>query len=291
MSTFLTIIIPAYNEAQTLGAVLEQIRTAQPDAEILVVDDGSTDDTARVAEAAGARVLQHPYNKGNGASVKTGLRAARGEVVVIMDADGQHDPADLARLLEPLGAYDLVVGARDARSETSIPRRLYHLALNLFAAYISGYPVPDATSGLRAAKRHLLAQFIHLLPNGFSTPVTSTLAFYKAGYSVKFVPVTMPKRAGGKSKINPLNDGLRFILIVFRTITIFSPLKVFLPTSLLFIAVALVYTIIDMLFIAGRLHIANTSVLLITMGIVIFLIGLVSEQIAALRFDRAEAGQ
>ncbi len=283
-----TILIPAFNECETLAALLPRLRDLYPDVEVLVVDDGSTDDTARLATQMGARVVRHPYNKGNGASIKTGLRNAQGEKVVIFDADGQHDPTEIGKLLGMLNEYDLVVAARDARSETALGRRVYHLLLNAFASYLTDRPILDATSGFRAARRDALREFIHLLPNGFSTPVTTTLSFIKAGYSVRFVPTTMFKRQGGKSKISPFSDGMRFFLIVFRMVTLFAPMKVFFPTSLLFALVAIVYTVFDIAFISQRLHVANTAVLLFTMGILVFLIGLVSEQIAALRFERTE---
>lgn len=285
-----TILIPAYNEAETLQPILLQLKEINPEAEILIIDDGSSDDTSRIGAEGGARVVRHPYNKGNGACIKTGLRQATGEVVVIFDADGQHQAHDIPRLLECLNEYDLVVAARDTRSETELGRRIYHSLLNAFASFIADRRIPDATAGFRAARRARLMQFIHLLPNGFSTPVTTTLAFIKAGYSVKFVPSTMFKRAGGKSKISPFNDGMRFILIVFRMITLFAPMKVFFPVSVFLTAIGVVYTAFDIVFISGRLHVANTALLLVIMGILVFLIGLVSEQIAALRFEQTERG-
>ncbi len=283
-----TILIPAFNECETIVSLLPRLREFYPEAEILVIDDGSTDQTAQRAAELGARVVRHPYNKGNGASVKTGLRNARGQVVVIFDADGQHDPREIGKLLDALQQYDLVVAARDSQSETAPGRRLYHLFLNAFASYLTDRPILDATSGFRAARRDSLREFIHLLPNGFSTPVTTTLAFIKAGYSVQFLPTTMYKRAGGKSKISPFNDGMRFIMIVFRMVTLFAPMKVFFPTSVVFTLLGLIYAALDIAFVSNRLHVANTAVLLVTMGILIFLIGLVSEQIAALRFERTE---
>lgn len=284
----LTILIPAFNEAETIGEVLEQLRTIYPSSEILVVDDGSKDETANIAAANGARLVRHPYNKGNGASVKTGLRNATRDLIVIFDADGQHDARDIEKLAECVGEYDLVVGARDENSQTDFGRRMYHHMLNMLATYLSGMRVPDATSGFRLARRAELLQFIHLLPNGFSTPVTTSLAYIKAGYSVKFVPTTMLKRQGGVSKIKPVRDGSRFIIIAFRMSTMFAPMKLFLPVSVALFAIALVYTVIDILFFSHRLFITNTAVLLFTMTILIFLIGLVAEQIAALRFERVE---
>ena len=284
----LTILIPAFNEADTLGDVLSQLRALYPQSEILVVDDGSADATCTIAQAAGARVVRHPYNKGNGASVKTGLRHATRELVIIFDADGQHDARDIEKLADGIGEYDLVVGARDENSQTDFGRRMYHSVLNLLATYLSGMRVPDATSGFRVARRADLMQFIHLLPNGFSTPVTTSLAFIKAGYSVQFVPTTMLKRQGGVSKIKPVRDGTRFIIIAFRMSTMFAPMKLFLPVSSALFVIALVYTIIDIFFFSHRLYITNSAVLLFTMTILIFLIGLVAEQIAALRFERVE---
>ncbi len=284
----LTILIPAYNEAETIGEVLSSLFSLYPTAEILVVDDGSTDATPTLARQAGARVVRHPYNKGNGASVKTGLRQANGDLVVIFDADGQHDARDIEKLVDCVGEYDLVVGARDENSQTDFGRRVYHHVLNLLATYLSGVPVPDATSGFRAARRNDLRQFIHLLPNGFSTPVTTTLAFVKAGYSVKFLPTTMQRRQGGTSKIRPVRDGTRFFMIAFRMSTMFAPMKLFLPISAALFAIAAVYTLVDIVFFSQRLYITNSAVLFFTMTILIFLIGLVAEQIAALRFERVE---
>ena len=284
----LTILIPAFNEADTLGEVISQLCALYPQSEILAVDDGSTDATATIAETRGARVIRHPYNKGNGASIKTGLRNATRELVLIFDADGQHDARDIAKLAECVGEYDLVVGARDENSQTDFGRRMYHHVLNALASYLSGMRVPDATSGFRVARRADLLQFIHLLPNGFSTPVTTSLAFIKAGYSVKFLPTTMLKRQGGVSKIKPVRDGTRFLIIAFRMSTMFAPMKLFLPVSAALFVIAFLYTIVDILFFSHRLYITNSAVLLFTMTILIFLIGLVAEQIAALRFERIE---
>ncbi len=282
-----SVVLPAHNEAGRVGAVVKAIRRNYPEAEILVVDDASTDATADEARSAGAIVLRHPYNKGNGAAVKTGLRQARGRLIVLMDADGQHDPDDIPRLLEPLAEYDLVVGARHPASQSSFLRRLGNGFFNALATYLTGRPIPDLTSGFRAARREALLEFLHLLPNGYSYPTTTTLAFLKAGYSVAFVPIRSARREGGKSGIRLLRDGIRFILIILRIATLFSPLRVFLPVSAgLFVLSCLSagYTILT----EARLHIPNSAVLLFTMSVIVFLIGLVSEQIALLRFERRE---
>lgn len=283
----LSVVLPAHNEAGRVGAVVEAIRRRYPQAEILVVDDASTDATADEARAAGATVLRHPYNKGNGAAVKTGLRQAHGRQIVLMDADGQHDPDDIPRLLEPLSEYDLVIGARLPASQSSFLRRLGNGFFNALATYLTGRPIPDLTSGFRAARREALLEFLHLLPNGYSYPTTTTLAFLKAGYSVTFVPIRSSRREGGKSGIRLIRDGIRFVLIILRIATLFSPLKVFLPVSaglFLLSCLSAGYTI----FAEGRLHIPNSAVLLFTMSVIVFLIGLVSEQIAMLRFERWE---
>jgi glycosyltransferase involved in cell wall biosynthesis len=283
----LTVIMPAHNESGRVGAVVHEVRGRYPQAEVLVVDDASSDDTAAEARAAGATVLSHPYNKGNGAAVKTGLRHARGRLVLLMDADGQHDPADIPRLLEPLAEYDLVVGARNPHTQASGLRRLGNSAFNGLATYVTGRPIPDLTSGFRAARCEPLREFLHLLPNGYSYPTTSTLAFLKAGYSVAFVPVESARRGGGKSGVRLLRDGARFVLIILRITTLFSPLKIFFPVSVgLFVLSCLSagYTIAT----EARLHIPNSAVLLFTMAVVVFLIGLVSEQIAMLRFEGKE---
>lgn len=279
-----SVVIPAFNEADGIADVVSGLRRSAAWHEILVVDDGSTDATSAAAQAAGARVVRHPYNKGNGASVKSGIREATGEYVLIIDADGQHQPADATRLVSRLGDYDLVVGARAHATQATVARRLGNHLLNGLASYLTGRPIPDLTSGFRAARRQHLHEFIHLLPNGFSAPTTTTLAFIKAGYSVVFEPVEARLRVG-QSKIRLLRDGAKFSLIVLKVVTIFSPLRVFLPVSLASFAVGLGYA---MWTIATQSHVTNSSVLLIMLGVIVFLMGLVSEQIAALRFEGRE---
>jgi glycosyltransferase involved in cell wall biosynthesis len=276
-----SVVIPAFNEAAGIGAVVSGLRRDASWREILVVDDGSADGTADAAAAAGARVIRHPYNKGNGASVKTGIREATGEFILIIDADGQHQPADATRLVSLLGEYDLVVGARADATQATLARRLGNHLLNSLAGYLTGREIPDLTSGFRAARRQYLRDFLHLLPNRFSTPTTTTLAFVQAGYNVRFEPVEARLRVG-QSKIRLARDGGRFFLIALKVVTLFSPLRIFLPVSLALIAVGAGYAAWT---IATQSHVTNSSVLLITLGVIVFLVGLVSEQIAALRIE------
>ncbi len=276
-----SIVIPAYNEAASIARVVSELAGAAPWREIIVVDDGSSDQTACLAERAGARVVRHPYNKGNGAAVKSGIRVASGEYVLIIDADGQHPPAEALRLVERLGEFDLVVGARTASTQATLARRLGNAALNRLATYLTDRHIPDLTSGFRAARAAYLREFIHLLPNKFSTPTTTTLAFLKAGYNVGFEPIEASQRSG-QSKIRLARDGVRFFLIVLKVVTIFSPLRVFLPISLASFAVGAGYAAWT---IVRQSHVTNSSVLLIMLSVIVFLVGLVSEQIAALRFE------
>ena len=276
-----SIVIPALDEEDAIGEVVGQLRAAAPWREIIVVDDGSADATGARAAAAGACVIRHPYNKGNGAAVKTGIRHAHGEFVLIVDADGQHQPADAARLAARLGEYDLVVGARAAATQATAARRRGNEVLNAFASYLTGRSIPDLTSGFRGARREHLHEFLHLLPNGFSTPTTTTLAFIKAGYNVAFEPVAAQQRVG-RSKIRLTRDGASFFLILLKVITLFSPLRVFVPISTLSFAVGALYGIGNFA-LTGR--IPNGAVILILFAALVFLVGLVSEQIASLRSD------
>ena len=276
-----SVVIPAFNEAGAIASVVTDLRSAAAWHEIIVVDDGSTDGTGPQAVAAGATVVRHPYNKGNGASVKSGIRKATGEYVLVIDGDGQHKPEDAIALVEPLGDYDLVVGARSSATQAGSTRRIGNAILNGLASYLTERDIPDLTSGFRAARREHLREFLHMLPNGFSTPTTTTLAFLRAGYNVTFHPIQARQRTG-VSKIRLHRDGPKFLLIMLRVMTIFSPLRVFLPMSVAtFVAGALygLYTI----FTDGK--IANLGVLLMMVAVVVFFIGLVSEQIATLRFD------
>jgi len=276
-----SVIIPAFHEAEAIAGVVAALRAVGPWHEIIVVDDGSGDGTGDRAAGAGAIVARHPYNKGNGAAVKTGIRRATGEHVLVIDADGQHRPEDARRLVERLGEYDLVVGARSSATQATSVRRLGNTALNGLASYLTDRAIPDLTSGFRAARREALREFLHLLPNGFSTPTTTTLAFIKAGYSVDFVPVEARQRHG-KSKIKLARDGVKFFLILLKIVTIFSPLRVFVPVSAVTFALGFAYAAWT---VWTQSHVTNSSVLLIMLSVVIFLVGLVSEQISALRFE------
>lgn len=285
-----SIVIPAFNEADAIADVVRELAAAAPWREILVIDDGSTDQTAANAAAAGATVIRQPYNKGNGAAVKAGIRAAAGEYMLIIDGDGQHKPSDALRLTALLGEYDLVVGARSSATQASALRRLGNGALNWLSGYLAERQIPDLTSGFRAARLDYLREFLFLLPNGFSTPTTTTLAFIKAGHSVRFEPVEARQRTG-HSKIRLSSDGVKFLVIILRVITIYSPMRIFLPVSgvsfLLGFGYAVWTTYVEMVtrqsWMVG--HITNSSVLLIMFAVVVFLVGLVSEQISAQRFD------
>ncbi len=277
----LSVILPAKNEAPSLAALLPRIRAALGDAEIIVVDDGSTDATARVATEAGARLVSHPYSLGNGAAVKAGARAASGNVLVFMDADGQHDPADIPRLLQLLErGYSMAVGARRGASHANAARLAANTVYNRFASLITRHRVDDLTSGFRAVRAELFRRFLYLLPNGFSYPTTITMAFFRSGYPVGYVPITAGQR-DGRSHIRPISDGLRFMLILFKVATLYSPMKIFVPVSASF-------------FFAGALHyfytfltihrFTNMSALLFSASVIVFMMGLVSEQITALYY-------
>jgi glycosyltransferase involved in cell wall biosynthesis len=276
-----SIVIPAFNESASIAGVVSVLRSAGSWREIIVVDDGSADGTGERAAAAGATVVRHPYNKGNGAAVKSGIRHAAGEYILIVDADGQHPPEDALRLAARLGEYDLVIGARSAGTQANSARRAGNGALNRLASYLTGRPIPDLTSGFRGARASGLREFLHLLPNGFSTPTTTTLSFIKAGYNVAFEPIHARQRTG-QSKIRLASDGMKFLMIIFKIVMLFNPLKIFAPISVASVALGIAYGIWN---VVTHARIPNGAVLLILFGVVVFLVGLVSEQISALRFE------
>ena len=281
-----SIVLPAKNEAPGIRLFMPALKALLPDAEIIVVNDGSTDDTAEQARAFGATVLSNPYSMGNGASIKRGARAASGEIIVFMDADGQHRAEDVQVLLEKFGqGYDMVVGARVKGGQATISRGLANAFYNKLASWMTGHKVLDLTSGFRAVRADKFREFLHLLPNGFSYPTTSTMAFFRSGYPVAYVPVEVQKRVGSQSHIRPLKDGVRFLLIIFKIATLYSPVKLFAPTALMFFLTGIsyyAYTFIS----EGRF--TNMSVLLFSASVIVFLIGLVSEQITTLMYKSHE---
>lgn len=278
----ISIVIPAKNEAKALRVMLPQLIKCYPKAEIIVVNDGSTDDTSRVCSDVGVKECKHPYSKGNGAAIKSGARIATGDVLVFMDGDGQHQPADIQNLLERLDeGFDMVVGARDGTSQASMGRWAANSLYNRLASWMVGHRVEDLTSGFRAVKASLFRQFLRMLPNGFSYPTTSTMAFFRAGYSVSYVPIKALSRVG-KSHISLVKDGIRFLLIIFKIGTLYSPLKLFTPISFTFFSVGLIYYLYT-LFSFGRF--TNMSALLFSTSVLIFLMGLISEQITALIYN------
>jgi glycosyltransferase involved in cell wall biosynthesis len=276
-----SIVIPAFNERESIGEVVSQLRSAAAWHEIIVVDDGSSDGTGDCASAAGATVVRHAYNIGNGAAVKNGIRRATGDYVLIVDADGQHPPEDALRIVARLGEYDLVIGARSAETQATHARRAGNGALNRLASYLTGREIPDLTSGFRGARASGLRECLHLLPNGFSTPTTTTLAFIKGGYTVAFEPIHARQRAG-HSKIRLARDGAKFLMIIFKIVTLFSPMRIFLPISAAAFVLGVGYGVWNVVM---HERIPNGSVLLILFAVVVFLVGLVSEQISALRFE------
>lgn len=277
-----SIVLPAKNESEGLRRTLPALRQAFPSAEVIVVDDGSTDDTAAIAAELGARVLSSPYSMGNGAAIKRGARAASGEVIVFMDADGQHDPAHISLLLERLNhGYDMAVGARNSGGQASVGRGAANALYNRLASWMTGHKVQDLTSGFRAVRAAKFREFLHLLPNGFSYPTTSTMAFFRSAYPVTYVPIEVARRVGTNSHIRPLRDGVRFLLIIFKIATLYSPLKLFAPTAVGFALLGLGHYAWTF---ATEGRFTNMSALMLSASVIVFLIGLVSEQITGLTY-------
>ncbi len=280
----ITVLMPAFNEEQSIGQTVMEIKRLYPDFEVLVVDDGSTDGTREEAIKAGASVWRHPHNIGNGAAIKTGLRYASGDWILMMDADGQHKPEDIKNLLQYKESYDMVVGARVKGSKTSWHRNLANLFYNWLATYVTKFKVEDLTSGFRLVKNERVRKFIYLLPNTFSYPSTITMAYLRSGLSIKYVPIKTEARKG-TSKIKLLQDGTRFLLIITRIATLFSPFRVFLPVSFIFFLTGLTYYFYTYI---SEQRFTNMSALLLSSSIIVFMIGLVSEQVSQMRYDRVE---
>jgi len=281
--TQFSIVIPAKNEEKGLAKFLPALRELYPDVEIIVMNDGSEDGTEQACLDAGVTVISHPYSKGNGAAIKSGARAASGDYLVFMDGDGQHDPADIEKLLDKLEqGHDMVVGARSGRdSQASMARWSANSFYNLFASWMVNRKIEDLTSGFRAVNRKKFLSFLYLLPNGFSYPTTSTMAFFRAGYSVGYVPITVSKRVG-ESHINVLRDGVRFFLIIFKVGTLYSPLKIYFPISSGMLALGVLNYFSS--FFSGGARFTNMSTLLLLGSVIVFLIGLLSEQLTNLQY-------
>lgn len=277
-----TVIIPAYNESKTIGPLVLQLLSLYPSYEIIVVSDGSTDDTTLEAKASGATVFEHPYNMGNGASIKTGMRAASGDVLVTMDADGQHAPVDIEKLVSFIPEFDMVVGERSLNGQASFKRAIGNYLYNSFSSYVAKFKVKDLTSGFRAVKRDVALEYLPLFPNTYSYPTTLTLAALRSGFSLKYMPIRVRSRKNGKSGIHLVKDGTRFLMIIIKICTLFSPLRVFLPVSGLMFLLGILnyaYTYLS----GGRF--TNMSAVLFMSGVIIFMMGIISEQICQMRYE------
>jgi len=281
----ISIIIPAHNEAENIGTLVREIRSLYPEAEVIVVNDGSTDETAKAAHEAGAEVYSHPYNIGNGAAIKSGIRAASGDILVFMDADGQHKPEDVARLLELFPEFDMVVGARSFSGQASFGRAIGNKVYNWLGSYVAKFPIHDLTSGFRAVKADIAHGFLYLLPNTYSYPTTLTLGVLRSGRSLKYIPIQARSRKRGTSGIKLFRDGVRFFMIIIRICTLYSPMRVFLPVSLAMVLLGLINYAITY-FSQGRF--TNMSALLFTNGVLVFMMSLISEQISQMRFERRQ---
>jgi glycosyltransferase involved in cell wall biosynthesis len=283
----LSIIIPAYNEAESIGAIVTAIQFRHPNAELIVIDDGSSDKTAEIAKQAGAAVHRHPYNMGNGAAIKSGIRASHGDVLVLMDGDGQHDPDDIEKLLCEMSGYDMVVAARTGSDHATLFRGVGNQLCNWLATYVAKFKIVDLTSGFRVVKSDIARSFLYLLPNTYSYPTTLTLGVLRTGRSLKYVPVQIHKRKGGASNISVVRDGVRFFMMILKICTLYSPLRIFLPVSAAMFFTGLLYYFYTFM---AYSRFTNMSALLFLTAVIIFMMGLISEQINQLRFERSDDG-
>ncbi len=288
----ITIIIPAYNAQASIGSVLEGLREWRARAEIVVIDDGSTDRTVEIAMGAGVRVIRHRVNKGYGAALKTGIRAAAGDIIVMMDADGEHDAAQIACLLDALGDNDMVVGARGKGSHLPLLRRPGKWLLSVVANYLAQTQIPDLNSGLRAFRKEVAQRFLHILPNGFSFTTTLTLALFKEGYNTAYVPITTARNVAA-STVNPMRDGINTLALIVRIIALFDPVRVFLPTSIALFLIGALYWIGSGIFrysqrIEPAFHIPSGAVLVLVSSVVVFMFGILADQVSAIRREKYE---
>ena len=282
----ISIIIPAFNEEKTIGNIISRIQSLYPVAEIIVINDGSTDNTAAAAQGSGAKVYNHPYNIGNGAAVKSGIRVATGDILILMDGDGQHDPADIQRLLDHFPEYDMVVGSRSQDGQASFGRAFGNTVYNWFASYVTKFSIKDLTSGFRAVKSDIARSFVFLLPNTYSYPTTITLGVLRSGNSVKYVPIKVRRRQNGHSSIKIIQDGIKFFMIITRIATLYSPMRVFLPVSFTLFLLGIfryAFTLIT----EGRF--TNMSAFFFVSAVIIFMMSLISEQICQMRYERRSA--
>jgi glycosyltransferase involved in cell wall biosynthesis len=278
---FYTLVIPAYNEAGILKGVLEELGSPESCAEIIVVDDGSTDETAKIAAEKGVRVISHPHNMGNGAAIKTGIDAAKSDFVIVFDADGQHRAEDLLKISQEARNFDMVVGARSRESQKDWSRVPGKMVLGIFANMMTGYKIPDLTSGLRSFRVSVIKKYLHLMPNGFSMATTSTIALFKMGHTIKYIPIVTKNRSGRKSSVKIVKDGLRVIMLIMNLIVLFNPQRVFLPISFFFVAMGIIYLIIYSLIYS--IHLTPSMILLFMTGVILFFMGIICEQISAVR--------
>jgi glycosyltransferase involved in cell wall biosynthesis len=289
----ISIIIPVYNEEAVIGSVLDGLREWRARAEIIVIDDCSTDHSAEIAERAGVRVLRHRINKGQGAALKTGIRAASGDVIVMMDSDGEHNAAQIQDLLDAMSGNDMVVGARSKGSHAPLMRRMLKWPLYRIANYLAGTKIPDLNSGFRAVRKSVAMRFLHILPNAFSFSTTLTLALFKEGYNTAYVPITTMPRVGNPSTVSPFRDGVNMLMLIIRIIALFDPIKIFLPTSIVLFLLGTVYWISSGIFryasnIVPAFHIPTGAMLVILSSVIVFMFGILADQVSAIRREKYE---
>ena len=288
LETKVSIVLPAYNEEKGLEYLLPDLKNLYPDYEILVIDDGSTDSSMDICNKYKVKVISHPYAMGNGAAIKSGARQAHGDLIVFMDADGQHDPSDIQLLLNKLlnDKYDMVVGARKLSTHSSLLKRIGNWFYNRFASIMTGHNILDLTSGFRVVKAEIFRKYLYLLPNGFSYPTTSTMAFFRSAHPVGYVTIHAGTRQKGThSNIKILKDGIRFFVIILKIGALYSPMRLFLPLSASVFLIGICYYAYTYM---TDNRFTNMSALLFISSLMIFLIGILSEQISSLHYRNNE---